>query len=118
MQLVFDDLGDRREHLRFVFITIDPARDNADRIRSYLDEFDPAYIGLTGTLPALEKVYAEYSVDLELGPASATGGYEIDHTARIFVIDREGFLVETFPYGLSRQGILGDLQHLIDSSDG
>jgi cytochrome oxidase Cu insertion factor (SCO1/SenC/PrrC family) len=37
----------------------------------------------------------------------------VEHTSRIFVIDREGLLVETFPNGLGRDVVLADLQHLV-----
>jgi len=117
MQFVFEQLGGDAGEVRFVFITVDPARDDSDRIHSYLDGFDPGYIGLTGTDEALAKVYADYAVEVARGPAAGVGGYDVEHTSRIFVVDRDGFLVETFPYGLSREAILADLQHLLSLRD-
>lgn len=113
IRFVFEQMGDRAGEARFVFVTVDPARDSPDRIRSYLDGFDPAFIGLTGTDAALEQVYRDYSVQVVRGPAAGTGGYEVEHISRIFVIDRAGRLVATFPYGLGREAILADLQHLL-----
>ena len=117
MQVVFERLGGRAGEVRFVFITVDPARDDAARIRSYLDGFNPAFIGLTGSEDALERVYADYSVNVARGPAAGAAGYDVEHASRIFVVDREGRLIETFPYGLSRDAILADLQHLISLRD-
>ncbi len=115
IRFVFEQLGDRTDDARIVFITVDPARDSPDRIRSYLDGFDPDFIGLTGTDAALEQVYQDYSVQVVRAPAAGAGGYEVEHISRIFVIDRAGRLVATFPYGLGREAILADLQHLLST---
>lgn len=113
IEAVFGQLGERAGDVRFVFITVDPARDTPKRLREYLAGFHPAFTGLTGTAAELELVYRDYSVQVTLGPAAGVGGYDVEHTSRIFVIDRLGRLVETFPYGLSRPAMLADIQHWI-----
>jgi protein SCO1/2 len=113
IQFVFDRMGDRSDEVRFIFITVDPARDDPERLRSYLGGFDDSFTGLTGSPSDLAEVYSDYAVEVAFAPASATGGYDVEHTSRIFVIDREGLLVETFPNGLGRDVVLSDLQHLV-----
>ncbi|HUF39759.1 MAG TPA: SCO family protein [Anaerolineales bacterium] len=117
MQFVFEQLGDQTGEVRFVFVTVDPARDTPERMRSYLALFHPEFIGLTGSAEALERAYADYTVNVVKGPAAGIAGYDVAHASRIFVIDREGRLVGTFPYGLSRESILADLQHLLSQQD-
>jgi protein SCO1/2 len=113
IQFVFDRMGDRSDEVRFIFITVDPARDDPERLRTYLGGFDDTFTGLTGSPSDLAEVYADYAVEVAFGPAAGTGGYDVEHTSRIFVIDREGLLVETFPNGLGRDVVLADLQHLV-----
>ena len=42
-----------REQVDVVFVTTDPARDDAQMLRTYLDRFDPAFVGLTGDLDTI-----------------------------------------------------------------
>lgn len=113
MQYVFRQLGDRSAQARFVFVTVDAPRDTPERMAEYLGNFNPQFIGLTGSGDALEAVYRDYNVGVERLPAAGTPGYEVAHISRVFVIDPEGRLIATFPYGLGRDAILADVQQLL-----
>jgi protein SCO1/2 len=77
---------DDREQVSVVFVTTDPARDDAQTLRRYLDHYDPQFIGLTGEVPDIEKVAA--SVGVGMGEKLATGGYDVDaHTTTVTAID-------------------------------
>lgn len=117
MQDVFENLGEAAEEVRFVFITVDPDRDDPARLRSYLDRFDPRFIGLTGSGAELAEVYEDYSVNVVRSPGAGAAGYDFEHAPRIYVIDRAGQLVETFPYGLGWEAMLSDIQHLVSQKD-
>ncbi len=111
---IFDRLGSKADGARFVFVTVDPARDSPEAIENYLGAFNPDFIGLTGSHEALQAVYESYGVSVEIEHSSASHGYEVGHQTRIYVIDRDGMLVETFPFGLPREAMLDDLLHWIE----
>ena len=55
-------LGEKADQVEFVFITVDPDRDTPERMQAYVGSFDPAFIGLSGNLAEMEKVWSGYWV--------------------------------------------------------
>lgn len=108
-------LGDRSGEVSFVFITVDPERDTPEVIAEHLKRFDPEFIGLNGSLDSLEEVYDEFGVYRAKQGVEATGDYFMDHTARIYVLDRQGKLRLTFPYGMEFEAMLEDIEHLVEA---
>jgi protein SCO1 len=116
-------LGDQASDVRFLFVTVDPDRDTVARLREHLSLFDPSITGLTGD--GLDAVWQAYGIVRQIRQdstpgdgaggaiAAGVGAYSVDHTARLFVIDRQGNLRLTYPFGFPLQGILEDVQHLL-----
>lgn len=74
-----------------VFVTIDPARDTPALIGSYVHQFDPAFIGLTGTPAQLDAVYAHYHIFHQKLPAhGSAAGYPMAHSSTIQFIGPRG----------------------------
>jgi protein SCO1/2 len=112
--IVKEDLGADATDVDFIMVTFDPERDTQARMQEYLGFFDPDFIGLRGNGAQTEQFLQEYGVTIKRVeyPDSSTG-YLIDHTALIYVIDKEGNLRLTYPYGTDPEMILEDVQHLI-----
>jgi protein SCO1/2 len=93
---------------------VDPERDTPEQIQKYVSVFDPAFIGLSGSLEELEPVWKSYGVyrEVEQLPNSATG-YLVTHTARVYLIDQDGNLRLSFGYGTPTDDILHDIKILI-----
>ena len=73
-----------------VFVTVDPARDTPAVLREFVANFHPRMVGLTGTperIAAVEKAYGVYAAR---GETSAGGGYLMDHTRQVFLMDPDG----------------------------
>lgn len=109
------DLGDRADQVRFVFITVDPERDTADQLSQYLPNFDPEISGLTGSRQSLESVWKSYGVYQARQEVGSAAGYLVDHTARTYLIDQQGNWRLTYPFEMSKDDILQDILHLLDS---
>ena len=75
--------------LAFYFVTIDPERDTVAAMREYLANFDPRIVGLTGTPEAIASMLYAYRVYRRVVPR-ADAGYDLDHTAPIYLMDRTG----------------------------
>lgn len=107
------DLKSAADGVDFVFITVDPQRDTTDRMAAYLKGFDAGVIGLTGNEPELAEVWKAYGVFRQIVPGSANDNYSVDHTSRLYVVDRKGNLRVTYPFGTSVDDISADLRFLL-----
>jgi len=88
------DLGKGDDAMSIVFITVDPERDGPAEVGSYASLFNAPVIGLTGSPAEIEQVkkqFGVYSAKVE----QAGGGYSVDHTAAVFLMDRDGKFVST-----------------------
>ncbi|RPI23873.1 MAG: SCO family protein, partial [Chloroflexota bacterium] len=47
-------LGDQSGRVSFIFVTVDPQRDTPEQLRTHLANFDPTFVGLTGTMEQME----------------------------------------------------------------
>lgn len=110
---IAEKLGEDASQVEFVFVTIDPDRDTPEVIANYLNSFSPDIIGLTGTMDQLEKVWLGYGVGRIVEPPDASGDYEVSHSTRVWVIDKQGLLRVTFPFEMSATDMTHDVQLLL-----
>jgi protein SCO1/2 len=106
-------LGKKADQVRFVYITVDPERDSAERINTFLQNFDPTFIGLTGDRATLEPVWKAYGVYQQKQDTGSAAGYLVDHSTRMYLIDSQGRWRINYPYGMEPAKIVQDLQHLM-----
>jgi protein SCO1/2 len=92
-------MGQDADRVNAYFISVDPERDTADAMKDYLSSFDPHLKGLTGPPDDLAKVISEYRVYAKKVPLKE-GDYTMDHTALVYLMDREGKFVA--PFNLKR----------------
>ncbi len=92
-------LADVRDALKLVgspvgvvFVTIDPARDDAATLGTYLGYYDAGFIGLTGTEEAIHAAATGWGVSYQRLDSGSSGGYAMAHTADIFLVDASGTL--------------------------
>lgn len=100
MSEVYKALGRDGDKLSAYFVTVDPERDTPEVLKEYLSSFDPRLRGLTGdtrAVGAMEKAYRVYSKKVPLD----AGGYTMDHTALVYLMDKEGRFVA--PFNLKRK---------------
>jgi protein SCO1/2 len=91
-------LGPDAEKVSALFITVDPERDTPDKLKSYLSSFDPQLRGLTGDPAAVAAVTKAYRVYARKVPQE--DGYTMDHTAIVYLMDKNGRFVA--PFSLKR----------------
>ncbi|WP_342726536.1 SCO family protein [Bradyrhizobium sp. B097] len=98
--LALDKLGADGDQVQPIFITVDPERDTAAHLAEYVPLFHPRLIGLTGSFDAIRKVADAYKVYYARVPLK-DGDYTVDHTAYIYLMDRDGNYLGFFPPGTS-----------------
>ncbi len=110
---VHERLGDDAQMVRFVMITADPDRDTPEKVAAYVAQFNSEFIGLSGSLADLGTIWKELGVFVEKQDSGSAAGYLVSHTASVYVIDQNGDLLMTLPYGTSAIDMANDLtQHL------
>jgi protein SCO1/2 len=93
-------LGKDADKTQALFITVDPERDTAEKLRDYLSSFDKHLVGLTGTPEEIAAVLKTFRVYAKKVPTEK-GDYTMDHTALIYLMDRNGKFVS--PFRLNRR---------------
>ena len=101
------------ERVKVVFVTVDPDRDSPERVQEYVAQFNPAFIGLSGSKTDLEKVWAEYGVYREIADEQSAAGYIVNHTARVSLVDQQGNLRISFSFDTPVEDIVHDLKLML-----
>ncbi len=107
-------LGPAAADVQVVFITVDPERDNAARLRTYLAPFDSSFIGLTGTRPQIDAVLKSLGISAtkRMVEGSKTD-YTMHHSSYLYFIDRNGMQRSMMPFGRPAGDFVHDLQLLL-----
>lgn len=112
MKQVMQMLGNKADDVQFIMISVDPERDSPEKLAEYVANFDPRFIGLTGTPEDVLAAATPYGVIFEKHEGSAATGYLVDHTATLNVIDKNGRLRLLFPFDADPKDIASDLKQL------
>jgi len=105
-------LGAAAGQVQVIYITVDPDRYDAARMRTFLGAFDPSFIGGTGTAPQLAAVRTDYGVSVS-AKIPVQGGYALNHSSFIYLIDRSGKLRALMPYGHGPDDFVHDVRILL-----
>lgn len=87
-------LGRGDDAMSIVFITVDPERDGPAEVGSYAGLFNAPVIGLTGSTADIERVKKQFGV-FSQKVEQPGGTYTVDHTASVFLMDKNGHFVAT-----------------------
>ncbi|MBB3763262.1 SCO family protein [Sphingomicrobium lutaoense] len=97
-----------------LFITVDPERDGPSEVGEYARLFDTPVIGLTGSEAQIGAVKKQFAVHSEKVP-DGEGGYSVDHSAAVFLMDSEGRFIGTLTSEEGREAALAKLERLASS---
>lgn len=111
---VRESLGRDGDRVSFIFVTVDPERDTPERLRDYVERFDPAIVGLTGSPSEVEAVLSRYGVVAEKVPlGDSKASYLVNHTALTYLIGPDGLVRVMFPHGTPTADIVHDVRLLL-----
>lgn len=106
------NLGALADEVQVVYVTVDPERDNVERLRTYMKNFHSSFIGLSGTAETLAEVRKAYGI-IAAKEVHNDGNYEVHHSSYLYLIDREGLLRALVPYGKTADDIVHDIKILL-----
>jgi protein SCO1/2 len=105
-------MGKDADRVNAYFVSVDPERDTSAAMKDYLSSFDPHLKGLTGDPAAVAKVISDYRVYAKKVPLK-DGDYTMDHTALIYLMDRDGRFVSPFNLKRTPEEAAADLKHYL-----
>jgi protein SCO1/2 len=112
LALAHRQLGALGSQVQVLYLTVDPERDSAERLKQYLASFDPSFVGGTGTARQMAEVCKSYGVTAEkLGTGK---DYAIAHSSFVYLITREGKLRALMPFGHKADDYVHDISMLLN----
>jgi protein SCO1/2 len=109
MSEVLKRLGPDAKKTAALFVTVDPERDTPEKMKQYVSSFHPRIFGLTGTPAQIDAIKKEYRVYSKKVPTK-DGDYTMDHTAVVYLMDKNGRFVAPFNMARSADEAAADLQ--------
>ncbi|MGM0832470.1 SCO family protein [Halomonas qinghailakensis] len=102
----------QRERVVPIMVTVDPERDTLPRMEEYMQFFGEQFIGLVGSQEQLNDVAARYGVIWRRveAPDSAMA-YTIDHSASLFLVNRDGDILQRVLYSPAPHGLVSALEN-------
>ena len=99
---VLDILGFKGKNILPIFITVDPKRDTASRVKEYISHFHERFVGLTGSEAMLKRLTAAYKVAYKIHKPEGADEeqYTVDHSAGMFLMGPDGKFLVKFVYGI------------------
>jgi protein SCO1 len=112
MSEVMRVLGKDADRVGALFITVDPERDTPEGMKDYLSSFDPHLHGATGDAKAIDAVVKAYRVYAKKVPTDK-GDYSMDHTALVYLMDKQGRFVAPFKLDRKPEEAAADLRRYL-----
>ncbi|MBM4191625.1 MAG: SCO family protein [Gammaproteobacteria bacterium] len=112
LRQVRDSLGEDADEVQVLLVSVDPERDTPDRLGAYVKSFDESFIGLRPEPATLEKVVEAFGAIAVKVPTKGDD-YTIDHSATIYVYDRQSRLRLIAQPNLEIDRFASDLRRLI-----
>ena len=107
-----------REQVDVVFVTTDPARDDAEVVGEYVERFDPEFRGLTGDLDDIVAVGNSMAIAVDKGNKLPSGGYEVTHGTQVMAITGDDLARVYWGQEVSQAELAGDVHLLLDEDGG
>jgi protein SCO1/2 len=112
---MLDDLP-QMDRPEILMISVDPGRDSPERLAEYVPYFHPEFRGLHVEAQHLPELTRSFGAAYAYSPLG-NDNYTVDHTASIFLVDRQGHVAAVFPTPHTAAGIASDLRRIIELED-
>ncbi len=106
MAEVMDKLGPDAKQVAPIFISVDPVRDTPEALSAYVKNFSPLITGLTGTQDEVASAAKAYRVYFKKADGGSPEDYTVDHSAFVYLMDREGNYLTHFMFNTPAETIV------------
>jgi protein SCO1/2 len=112
---LLEEHPDKADQLQVLFVSVDPERDTPAKLKSYVEYFDPAFIGVTGPDAQLAPLTLQLGVAYRIEEHEEGNlAYNVDHSASILLVNPEGRLHGVFPAPHSSEPMTAELARVIN----
>jgi protein SCO1/2 len=108
-----DEIGAPAKELTTLFVTVDPERDTPAVLKEYISNFGGNTVALSGTPEQVAEVAKSYRVFYKKVPTS-DGGYTMDHTAVLYLMDRKGQFADVIAYSEDHDRYVSKIKKLLE----
>ncbi|MEN3792236.1 SCO family protein [Fulvimarina sp. MAC3] len=115
LSAAMNELGPKADDLNVIFVTVDPERDTPDVLADYVAAFDDRIVALTGSHEQMDAMAQDWGVYYKKVPLDS-GGYTMDHTSTVFLLNRSGEFTGTIGFGEDHDMAYRKLLRLVDKS--
>lgn len=115
LNVVANNLSDTAGDLppaRFYFVSVDPQRDTPEKLREFIPYFNDKFIGVTGTPEQIDNLTRQLSILYAIGKQDEKGGYLVDHTASVLLLNPDGRFEALFSPPLKPDNIAADFEKI------
>lgn len=102
-----------RDHVRVVFVTTDPKRDQPAVLRHWLDKFDPTFVGLTGAQADINTVMESLRLPDPVESEMTADGYSVMHVSDVLLFTADNTAHLVYPGGATAEEWAADLEKLV-----
>ncbi len=99
--------------VRLVFVSVDPERDTPEVVKDYAGHFHPGTVGLTGTPEQVAAAARAFRIYYRKAAPDEDGGYLVDHSSILFLMDGEGRYVTHFGHEATAADMAAALKRLL-----
>ncbi len=99
--------------VKVVFVTTDPERDTPERLRQWLANFDPKFVGLRGTLEEVNAIQASIGLGASYREDLPSGEYGIAHAAQVLAYTTDNQAHVMYAFGTRQEDWAHDLPVLV-----
>lgn len=108
---------DQQKQIQPVFVSVDPGRDDVEKLALYANAFYPGMLGLTDKKEIIDDVTWSYRSMYKLVPMEDSAmGYSVDHTSTIYIIGREGIIHSIAQHGTTVEELVKKLRDALEDS--
>ncbi|WP_225769697.1 SCO family protein [Inquilinus sp. Marseille-Q2685] len=113
MSIALQTLGAEADRIQPLFITVDPKRDTRQVVASYLESFDPRFVGLVGTEAQTDAIIKTYRLYVE--PQKESGDtYLVAHSTYVYLMNPDGVFVDVIDGGTPGDQMADAVRKLIN----
>lgn len=114
MRSIRENLGTDADKFDFVFVSVDGKRDTPQVLSGFFQTLrvDSFMIGMTGTEDDVRAAVKPFGVDFILNKPDKSGEYSVDHTAGMFLLNKNKEWIRRYSFGTTTQRIAEDLQSI------
>ncbi|MCC2593017.1 SCO family protein [Tessaracoccus sp. OS52] len=105
--------GELGDEITLVMVTTDPARDDPETLRTYLERIDEDFVGLTGDLDVIVGIAGDMGIPVAEGKQLPSGGYEVDHGSQVLGVGADRLVQVVWTGGQSIGELREDYATLI-----